>query len=241
MVASYLQLLKARYQPQLDSTAEEFIFFAVDGARRMQALIADMLEYSRAGTRSSPMRSEDLNHVMRTVLTNLHAAIAETGAKVVVEGTLPTVVGDPTGLVQVLQNLVANAIKFHGQRTPEVTVNAERIADAWQITVRDNGIGIEPRHSERIFIAFKRLHAIEEYPGTGIGLSVCRKIVERHGGRIWVDSMPGEGSAFHFTLPDRKAADTSGTHELRPPTEDAVLPGIGRDPSPRLDQVEAGV
>lgn len=233
MVTSYLQLLKKRYQASLDETADEFINFSVDGARRMQALITDLLAYSRAGAPTAPLGLEDLNDVMRTVTTNLGQAIDESGARIRVEGSLPHVVGDATQLVQLLQNLVSNAIKFHGDRTPEVTVSGEHSGQFCTITVRDNGIGIEPRHSERIFMVFKRLHPMDEFPGTGIGLSVCRKIVERHGGHIWVDSQPGRGSAFRFTLPDREAPP-------RIPETDrtmAELTAASQEPSQRPEPV----
>jgi light-regulated signal transduction histidine kinase (bacteriophytochrome) len=179
----------------------------------MQALINDLLDYSRVGTHASSMQSADLNEIMGAVTVNLSATIDEARARVVIDERLPVVVGDVAQLTRLLQNLVSNAIKFHGDRVPEVVVGATRDQAAWTITVSDNGIGIEPRHAERIFMVFKRLHPSDEFPGTGIGLSVCRKIVERYGGRIWVESTPGLGSAFHFTLPDRpvEAAPAAGT------------------------------
>ena len=201
MVASYLQLLRSRYGAKLDADADEFIDYAVDGARRMQSLINDLLEYSRVGTKITPMQPASLAEVLATTAVNLRAAIEESGATVVV-GPMPTVLGDEGQLVQLTQNLVANAIKFHGDAAPEVHVDARRGSGEWEIVVSDNGIGIEPRHAERIFQIFRRLHAANDYPGTGIGLAICRKIVDRHGGRIWVESDPGHGASFHFTLPD---------------------------------------
>lgn len=201
MVASYLQLLRSRYHEKLDADADEFINYAVDGARRMQSLIDDLLEYSRVGTKQEPMKPTSLTEVMATTAMNLRTTIEESGATVIVSA-MPTVVGDEGQLVQLTQNLVANAIKFHGLVAPEVHVDAHRGKGEWDIIVSDNGIGIEPRHADRIFQIFRRLHPANEYPGTGIGLAICRKIVERHGGRIWVESDPGHGAAFHFTLPD---------------------------------------
>ncbi len=200
MVASYTQLLQRRYGEKLDRDADEFITFAVEGATRMQRLIEDLLAYSRVGTRGAPFEPTDLTTVFQQTMANLNAAISEAGATVTC-GTLPTVMGDPFQLGQVFQNLVSNAIKFHGDETPRVDISVERDEPNWRITVRDNGIGIEPEYAERIFIIFQRLHNRAEYPGTGIGLAICKKIVERHGGRVWVESAPGHGSAFHFTLP----------------------------------------
>jgi PAS domain S-box-containing protein len=214
MVASYLQLLQNRYQGNLDSDADDFIGFAVDGARRMQALINDLLSYSRVGTQAAPMEEVALSAILEMAAANLHASIEDTGATIVT-GDLPTIVANRSQLVQLCQNLVGNAIKFHGGRVPEVHIDARRGKGEWVITVRDNGIGIEPRHADRIFMIFKRLHPASEYPGTGIGLSICRKIVERHGGRIWIDSVPGSGSSFHFALPDGKMEQGSQTHERR--------------------------
>ena len=199
MVASYLQLLDRRYRGQLNSEADEFLGFAVDGARRMQALINDLLLYSRAGGQG-PFVPTDCGAMLGAVLANLRSTIEDAGARVSVE-PLPVVEGDPTQLAQVFQNLIANAIKFRGDRRPEIAVTAERDGRQWTFSVRDTGIGIEPRHAERIFMVFKRLHPQSEYPGTGIGLAICRRVVERHGGRIWVEAAEGGGSIFRFTLP----------------------------------------
>jgi PAS domain S-box-containing protein len=209
MVASYLQLLERRYRGQLDTEADEFLGFAVDGARRMQALINDLLLYSRAGGQS-PFVPTDCGAVAATALANLRSTIEETGARVAV-GALPTVEGDPTQLAQVFQNLIANAIKFRGDRPPEIIVGCQRDGRQWLFSVRDTGIGIEQRHAERIFMVFKRLHPQSQYPGTGIGLAICRRVVERHGGRIWVEPADGGGSVFRFTLPATAVAVTAGS------------------------------
>ena len=204
MVASYLELLERRHGAHLDTEAVEFLGYAVDGARRMQALINDLLIYSRAGAVAEEPEPTDCNTVMERVLANLQAAIESAQARVLVE-TLPTVPGSTTELTQVFQNLIGNAIKFHGERPPEVAVGAHAEDGQWVFSVRDNGIGIEPRHAERIFLVFKRLHAPRQYPGTGIGLAICRRVVERRGGRIWVEPAEGGGSVFRFTLPDAAA------------------------------------
>jgi PAS domain S-box-containing protein len=202
MVASYTQLLARRYGEQLDEDAREFIGYAVDGVNRMQELINDLLLYSRVGTKSGELVPTELDEVLHQTLVTLGPAIEEAGAEVRAEA-LPVVQGDRVQLMQLFQNLIANAIKFRGDTPPRVQVGARQEEDEWVISVRDNGIGIQPEFAERIFVIFQRLHSRDEYPGTGIGLSICKKIVERHGGRIWVESDPGEGSAFHFTFPRR--------------------------------------
>ena len=200
MVSSYTELLERRYGDKLDDKGRTFINFAVDGAVRMQRLINDLLEFSRVSTRGKPMQPVDINRVLGAVRANLSVAIREAGALVTNEA-LPTVVADETQLVQLLQNLVGNAIKFRGGERPLVHVSAQPGGTECVFAVRDNGIGIAPEYFERIFVIFQRLHARGEYPGTGIGLAVCRRIVERHGGRIWVESAPGQGSTFYFALP----------------------------------------
>jgi signal transduction histidine kinase len=203
MVTSYVQLLERRYRGQLDADADDFIAFAVDGAARMQQLIQDLLAYSRVGTRGQPFAPADCQVVLNQVLSDLQVSIQESDA-VVTRDPLPTVMADATQLGQLFQNLVGNAIKFRGDRRPEIHVSAERREDGhWLFSVRDNGIGIEPQYAERIFLIFQRLHTRDEYPGTGIGLAICKRIVARHGGRIWVESEPGKGSIFYFTLPER--------------------------------------
>jgi PAS domain S-box-containing protein len=199
MVSSYTQLLARRYQGRLDADADEFIAFAVDGASRMQGLITDLLAYSRVGTRGKKFAPTDFAIVLEAALVNLKAAIGESGA-VVTHDPLPTLRADKTQVTQLFQNLIANAIKFHGEETPRIHISAESKSNEWLFSLRDNGIGIEPQYADRIFAIFQRLHTREEYPGTGIGLAICKKTVERHGGRIWVESQPGTGSTFHFTI-----------------------------------------
>jgi len=200
MVASYTQLLARRYQGQLDADADEFIGYAVDGVTRMQSLINDLLAYSRVGSRASEPVPVDMNDVFAQVSKDLDAAIREAGATVT-SGPLPAVRGDRSQFAQLLQNLIGNAIKFHRQESPVVEVTARREAGECVFAVRDNGIGIAPEFRERIFVIFQRLHSRSEYPGTGIGLSICRKIVDRHGGRIWIESNEGQGTTFFFALP----------------------------------------
>jgi PAS domain S-box-containing protein len=199
MVASYTQLLARRYAGKLDHDADEFIGFAVDGAKRMQDLINDLLAYSRVGTRSLEVQPVDTQQLVNGVVADLAATIADAIATVQAQD-LPIVRGDPTQLRQLFQNLITNAVKFRGERPPVVRITAERQHQWWQVAVQDNGIGIEPQYLERIFVLFQRLHTRADYPGTGIGLAICKKIVERHGGRIWVESEPGQGTTFWFTL-----------------------------------------
>ena len=202
MVSSYLQLLERRYADRLDQDAKDFIDFAVDGARRMRQLINDLLTYSRVGTRAKQFAPTDCNEIVTQTVNNLTVAIQETDAHITCDD-LPTVVADETQILQLFQNLMGNAIKFHGDRPPRIHIGVEERDGVWVFSVQDNGIGIRPRDSERIFRIFQRLHGREEYEGTGIGLAVCKKIVERHGGWIWVESEPGQGSTFTFTLPTR--------------------------------------
>jgi PAS domain S-box-containing protein len=207
MVSSYLQLLARRYQYKLDGDANEFIDYAVDGAVRMKRLINDLLAYSRVGTRGNPFEPVDCNTILDQVRINLKETIHETGA-LVTNDELPVVVADESQLVQLLQNLIGNAIKFQGVAPPLVHVSAQRQEETahetnghWLFSVRDNGLGIEPQYTERIFVIFQRLHSSQDFPGTGIGLAISKRIVERHGGKIWVESEPGKGSTFFFTLP----------------------------------------
>ena len=200
MVSSYTQLLARRYQGRLDADADEFIGYAVDGALRMQDLINDLLAFSRIGTNGNPVEMADVNAVFEGVVAGLRLTIENNDAAVT-RDPLPTVRADASELVQILQNLIVNAIKFHGDDSPRVHVSAQRSGDEWLFSVRDNGIGIEPEYGDRIFGVFQRLHTRDKYPGTGIGLAICKKVVERHAGRIWVESEAGKGSVFYFTLP----------------------------------------
>lgn len=199
MVSSYTQLLAKRYQSKLDADADEFITYAVDGAKRMQALLGDLLEYSRVGTRGKPFSLIDSEDIIKQAMANLKIAIEESGALVSYD-TLLAVMADEGQLVQLFQNLIANAIKFRGQEPPRIHISAKRRRKVIIFSVRDNGIGIDSQHSKGIFEIFRRLHTREEYPGTGMGLSICKKIVERHGGHIWVQSRSGEGSTFYLTI-----------------------------------------
>jgi PAS domain S-box-containing protein len=199
MVASFTQLLAKRYAGKLDAKADRYIEFTVGGAKRMQQLIADLLELSRVGTAAGEFRDVPLADVLSDVLLNLGPAIDESGAAVV-HDPLPTVFADRGQMTQLLQNLIGNAIKFRGAESPQVHISAAEAEDDWTISVTDNGIGIAPEHAERVFQIFQRLHTRDQYPGTGIGLAVCRKIVERHHGKIWLDSTRGVGTTFHFTL-----------------------------------------
>jgi PAS domain S-box-containing protein len=198
-VASYCQLLERRCKTQLDEDGLAYLNFAVAGAKRMQRLISDLLAFSRVGTRGKPFVPTDLNKVFADAVSNLDRAIDDSVAKVTSD-PLPTVSGDAVQLTQLLQNLIGNAIKFRGDAPPVVHVSAQSEGAECVIGVEDNGIGIESQHRERIFQIFQRLHERGKYEGTGIGLAVCKKIVERHGGRIWVEGTPGGGSAFRFTL-----------------------------------------
>jgi len=200
MVSSFTQLLAKRYQGKLDKDADEFISYAVDGANRMQRLINDLLDYSRVTTRGRPFAPTDTEAIFGQVVANLKLTIEESEAAVT-HDPLPPVIADDMQLVQLFQNLIGNAVKFRGQEPPQVHISARQEGKEWVFSVRDNGIGIEPQYFERIFIIFQRLHSREDYPGTGAGLAVCKNIVERHGGRIWVESEPGKGSTFHFTIP----------------------------------------
>lgn len=200
MVSSYTQLIMRRYSDRLDGDAREFMDFIVDGSARMKRLIEDLLAYSRVGTHGKELKPIDCETVLEKALVNLRGTIEDTGA-VVTHDPLPTADADNSQLVQLFQNLIGNAIKFRGAAPPAVHVSAEERADVWVFIVRDNGIGIEPQYFERIFMVFQRLHGKAEYPGTGIGLAICKKVVDRHGGRIWVESQPGQGSKFCFALP----------------------------------------
>jgi len=199
-VASYCQLLQRRYKGQLDDTADDFIQTVVDGAARMKTLIQDLLEFSRVGTQGGSFEATDLTDVVRNALENLTVATEESGA-VITYDSLPVVQGDAGQLTRLMQNLVANAIKFRSERTPQIQIGVQSDDVEWIVFVKDNGIGIAAKHCERVFKIFQRLHGRDEYSGTGIGLAVCQKTVGKHGGRIWVESEPDQGSTFFFSLP----------------------------------------
>jgi light-regulated signal transduction histidine kinase (bacteriophytochrome) len=204
IVSSYTKLLAKRYGDRLDAKAEKYINYITDGSDRMQQLIEDLLDYSRVGTRGQEFEPIESEEILQRAIANLRVSIHKNHAAIT-HDPLPAIVGDANQLARLLQNLISNAIKYRGERSPAVRVSAHRQDRTWVFSIRDNGIGIDPKHHDRIFTIFQRLHTREEYPGTGIGLAICKKIVERHGGRIWVESEPGEGSIFYFTLPDSPA------------------------------------
>jgi chemotaxis family two-component system sensor kinase Cph1 len=199
-VANYVQLLEMRYEEELDEDAKEFINFAVEGVSLMQTLIDDVLAYSKVDMQAIAFGLTEVETPLNRTLSNLRGRIYETGA-IITHDPLPTVMADSTQLMQLFQNLIANAIKFRSEKPPQIHIGAERLEDEWLFSVRDNGIGLDPRFSDRIFIIFQRLHTREEYPGTGMGLAICKKIIECHRGRIWVESQLGEGATFYFTIP----------------------------------------
>lgn len=203
-IAGFVKLLEKRYKGRLDADADDYISYTVEGVRRMQALIKDLLEYSLIETKNGGMKPADVTKIVEHSVSNLRRLLDESGA-VVTHDNLPTVTADETQLVSLFQNLIDNAVKFRSSDTPRIDISAERKRDGWVFYVKDNGIGIDPRHAERIFVIFQRLHGMQEYHGTGIGLAICKKIVERHGGRLWVNSEPGKGSTFCFTIPAAEA------------------------------------
>jgi PAS domain S-box-containing protein len=200
MVTSYLQLLEQRYAARLDADAREFISFAVDGAARMRELINALLAYSRVERSEAPFEEMPAQVALDTALANLALKIEDSGATIT-RDPLPSLKADAVQMAQLFQNLISNALKFHGSQPPRVHIGVAREGDEWRFSVRDHGIGIAPEHLQRIFVIFQRLHQRDEYPGSGIGLAICKKVVERHGGRIWVESTPGEGATFYFTIP----------------------------------------
>jgi PAS domain S-box-containing protein len=200
MVSSFIQLLAKRYQGKLDKDADEFIAYAVAGAKRMQTLINDLLAYSRVDTRGKSFEPIDSEAAFDQAIANLRVATEE-GEAIITHDPLPPLIADDSQIVELFQNLLGNAIKFHGKEPPRIHVSAKQEENEWVFSVRDNGIGIAPEYFDRIFVIFQRLHGREEHPGTGTGLAICKKIVERHGGRIWVESEPSKGSTFYFTIP----------------------------------------
>lgn len=199
-IEGFVKLLEKRYKGKFDEKADEFFGYITGSVSRMQTLIKDLLEYSRVGTKGKTFRPVNCADAIEQALSNLHTAIEETKTEVTLD-PLPTLMADVSQLVRLFQNLIGNALKFCGREPPKVRISAEQKGNDWVFSVRDNGIGIDPKHFERIFAIFQRLHTREEYEGTGIGLSLCKKIVERHGGRIWVESEPGKGATFYFTIP----------------------------------------
>jgi light-regulated signal transduction histidine kinase (bacteriophytochrome) len=206
-VISFVQLLEQRYRGQLDERADQYIDFAVDGAKRMQVLINDLLTFSRVGRNTTDFVDVDLASCLQSALSNLSSAIAEEGATVNV-AVLPVVRGDEALLISLWQNLFGNSLKFRGADQPVVAVEATRVETEWVCSVTDNGIGIEPRFAERIFVIFQRLHGRDTYEGTGIGLALCKKIVEFHGGRIWLDTDHEPGTRLYFSLPATEGLNT---------------------------------
>lgn len=202
MVTSFLQLFRRRYEGKIDETADQYIHFAVDGAERMKTLIMDLLEYSRVGSSAEVFQETDLNILLKELKAVFYKACEETGATIEVD-PMPTVKANKTQLFQLFQNLVSNALKYHSERVPAITISYEEKEEEYVFVVKDNGIGIDPSFHEKIFIIFHRLHSRSEYSGTGIGLAICKKIVERHGGKIWIESLPGSGSSFFFSISRR--------------------------------------
>lgn len=217
MVASFTQLLARRYNDKLGDDAREFIHYAVDGATRLQTLISDLLSYSRVGTHAKPLELTQCDEVLDRVLLNLKLAVRDAGA-IITRDPLPPVMADEVQLGQLFQNLLTNAMKFRGEKSPRIQISAVQEGSVWKISVRDNGIGIAPEHADRIWVIFQRLHTKTEYAGTGIGLAICKKIAERHGGTIWVEPSPGGGSTFTFTIPvckNQNLSEERTQNELR--------------------------
>jgi light-regulated signal transduction histidine kinase (bacteriophytochrome) len=201
-VTSFCQLLQRRYHGQLDERADQYIEFAVDGAKRMQQLINDLLAFSRVGRTTDEFVEVQCDEVLDRALRNLESALEDAGAEIVRVTKLPAVAGDPSLLTALFQNVIGNAVKFRSDAPPRVEISAERSDGEWAFRVADNGIGIDEAYAERVFVIFQRLHAKERYPGTGIGLALCKKIVEFHGGRIWIDTAAPRGTAVCWTLPE---------------------------------------
>ena len=210
MVSSYTQLIARRYKGKLDADADEFIAFAVDGANRMQRLILDLLAYSRVNTAGRQFEPTAMETVLKAALNNLTNAVKESQA-IITHDPLPAVMGDDKQLAQLFQNLLSNAVKFGGAQPPRIHISAKQTDGEWLFSVRDHGIGLDPQYADRIFVIFQRLHTREEYPGTGIGLAICKKIIERHGGHMWVESELGKGATFYFTLRDEEPDPSTQT------------------------------
>ena len=200
MVISYVQLLEERYKGKLDPDADEFIGYAVEGTKRMSQLLKALLDYSRVSTRGNPLQTVESETVLETALQNLKIVLEETKGTVT-HDPLPVIIADETQMVQLFQNLICNGLKFHGPQPPLIQVSAKQEGTNWIFSFQDNGIGIDPQYFEKIFVIFQRLHTRDKYPGMGIGLAIAKKIVEQHGGRIWVESEKEKGSTFYFTVP----------------------------------------
>jgi light-regulated signal transduction histidine kinase (bacteriophytochrome) len=202
-ISSYAKLLERQYSNNIDAKTKKFIHYIVDGAQRMRDRINDLLEYSRVGRQKNTFYPIDCNLILEQVLADLNSDLQQAEAVVSCQSELPTIVADAKQSIVLFQNLIGNSIKYRSQEAPIIKIAAQRHQDFWQFSIMDNGIGIEPQYHERIFQIFQRLHTPEEYPGTGIGLAICQKIVERHGGSIWVESDPtrDRGATFHFTIP----------------------------------------
>ncbi len=211
MISSYLELLEGSIDDTLSDEAKDYFDRAVRGAERMQEMVDAVLGFARVDTRGNEFSAVDLTTVLQAVVDELEETIETSGATIT-HDTLPTVVADSAQLHQLLHNLLTNALKFVGERPPRIYLSAVADVTEWQVSVRDNGIGMEPGTSERIFVMFQRLHTQDEYPGTGIGLAICKRIVDRHGGRIWVESQPHRGSTFVFTLPKRAGGEDESAH-----------------------------
>ena len=204
MVALFTQLLERRYKGKLDDDADDYINFIVEGAQRMKLLIDDLLSYSRLNTSGEEFGPINMDNVMDNVLSNLHLISEENRAEITVNEPFPTIIGDESQLMHVFQNLIANGIKFNDKESPKIEISVQEDENGWIFSVTDNGIGIAPEYQKQIFEIFKRLHVRDEYPGTGIGLAISQKIIERHGGKIWVESNKGSGSTFYFTISNKK-------------------------------------
>jgi signal transduction histidine kinase len=199
-IESFANLLARRYKGKLDAKADEFISYIVEGVQRLQILIKDLLEYSQIETKAKNIKPTDCSFIVEEAMSNLKTAMDESNA-VVTYNKLPTIMSDPQQIISLFQNLIDNAIKFRSNKAPRVRISADRKGNEWIFSIRDNGIGIDPENFEKIFVMFQRLHGSADFPGTGIGLSICKKIIERHGGRIWVESEPGKGATFFFVIP----------------------------------------
>ncbi|NHJ24589.1 MAG: GHKL domain-containing protein [Candidatus Lokiarchaeota archaeon] len=202
-ITSFSQLLEEKYQDKIDKDGKEFLYFITDGAKKMNNLIKDLLLYSRITTHAQPPTPNNLEIILKDALFNLHEAIKESGATITYD-KLPILTVDKTQFLQLFQNFVSNAIKFRREEPPKIHIRAELVNNEWLFSIKDNGIGIESKYFDRLYNIFYRLHTKEEYPGTGIGLPICKKIVQRYGGKVWVESELGKGSTFYFTIPIKK-------------------------------------